>query len=63
MSAVETVLTLALGQRFTLRGRTYSLSSWSGWSHYEGYSVVPVWNERGRETRIKIKDADRIEVA
>lgn len=58
--AIDQVLALRTGDSFTLRGRTFTVSGWSGVSHYEGRMVLPVWNERGREVRITVKTNDRI---
>jgi hypothetical protein len=57
---VGQVLTLGIGGKFTLRGKRYTLRDFGNWTHGHGYSIAPVWNEKGRSTTVKIKEADKI---
>lgn len=63
MDAIDQVLDLKLGEKFVLRGRTYSRSAYGSTTHYEGRMVLPVWNERGREVRITVKATDKVVLA
>jgi hypothetical protein len=57
---VGQVLTLGIGGKFTLRGKRYTMRDFGNWTHGHGYSVAPVWNEKGRSTTVRIKDTDKI---
>lgn len=61
--AIDLVLELRIGESFVLRGRRFTVSRYSGSSHYEGRMVLPVWNDRGREVKITVRAADRVERA
>lgn len=60
--AIDRVIELRVGDRFVLRGRTFTLADYAGWSHYEGYSIVPVWNASGLSVKVQVRPHDRIEV-
>lgn len=58
--AIDLVCELRTGEAFTLRGRRFVRSGYSGVSHYEGRMVLPVWNERGREVRVTVRAGDKV---
>lgn len=58
--AIDIVLGLQTGDKFTLRGRQYTISRYSGTTHMEGRSIIPVWNEKGREVRLTVRPGDKV---
>jgi hypothetical protein len=60
MDAIDKVIAMHIGKRFVLRGRRFTLRGYEGWSHYADHSRIPVWNERGRATVLRVKPSDII---
>lgn len=57
---IDFVCELRTGEAFTLRGRTFTRSGYSGVSHYEGRMTLPVWNASGREVVITVRATDKV---
>lgn len=62
MSAVDVIMDLRTGDAFKLRGRRFERSGYYNLTMGDGYMTIPVWNDRGREVLIKIKDTDHVEI-
>lgn len=46
---------------FRLRGRTYTMRAGVA-TFADGWAEFSVWNEAGRPRRVKVREADRVEV-
>jgi hypothetical protein len=61
MNAVEVVVHMKVGDRFSLHGHNWTISDLRGATIGQGYIEQYVWNDKHKEVKIKIKENDRLE--